>query len=176
MKRTIFVILVFFALFFSFNIAGAESNGHQLQQEEILSAADNLFVFMKNKNYIAIWTSLSKKSQTIIVDDVSKENEKANKNDKKLNLETNREALFKDFSTGGENAKAYWHGFLTVFNPDIVLQRCTWNMGKIEKNEAEIFLQNKTAEKPAIIKMFKENNEWKVGLEESFGARKLLIF
>ncbi len=49
-------------------------------------------------------------------------------------------------------------------------------MGKIEKNEAEIFLQNKTSEKPAILKMFKENNEWKVGLEESFGARKLLIF
>lgn len=176
MKRPIFFILIFFALFFSFNISKAESNGNQLQQEEILSAADNLFVFMKNKNFTAIWNTLSKKSQTIIVNDVSKENEKANKNDKKLNLETNKEALLKDFSTGGDNAKAYWHGFLTVFNPDIVLQRCTWNMGKIEKNEAEIFLQNKTADKPAILKMFKENNEWKVGLEESFGARKLLIF
>jgi hypothetical protein len=49
-------------------------------------------------------------------------------------------------------------------------------MGEIEKDKAEIILQYRKSEKPAILKMFKEDNEWKVGLDESFGARKFLPF
>jgi len=176
MKRIISVILIFSVLLFLFNDAEAAGNRDQAQQEQILSAAENLFVLMKNKNYTAIWSVLSKKTQATIVNDVRKENEKANKENKKANLETNKDAIFNDFLTGGDNAKAYWDGFLTVFNPDIVLERCKWEMGKTGKNEAEILLLHKTSEKPAIIKMFKENDQWKVGLDESFSVRKNMLF
>jgi hypothetical protein len=49
-------------------------------------------------------------------------------------------------------------------------------MGKINKDTAEIYVQNKKSELPAILKMFKEDDVWKLGLEESFGARKLNPF
>jgi hypothetical protein len=176
MKRIIPVILIFSVLFFLFIDAEAAENTDQAQQEQILSAAENLFVLMKNKNYTAIWSVLSKKTQAAIVNDVRKENEKANKKNTKANLETNKDAIFNDFLTGGDNAKAYWNNFLTVFNPDIVLERCKWEMGKTGKNEAQLLLLHKTSEKPAIIKMFKENNEWKVGLDESFSVRKDMLF
>jgi len=175
MKRHLCLILMLFALLFSIDSIHA-ADRIDPQQEKILSAAEKLFVLMKNKNYPAIWAVLSEKSQKTVIKDVLKENEKANKQNAKANLETDREALRNDFAFGGVNAKAYWNGFLAVFNPEIVLERCKWDMGKIEKDEAEIILQYKTAEKPAILKMFKENNEWKVGLEESFGARRLMPF
>lgn len=169
MKRIISIILMFFALFFLFNDAEAASNSDQSQQIQILSAADSLFVFMKNKNYKTIWSVLSKKSQATIVNDVRKEY-------KKSGLEKSNEELFNDFMSGGYNAKAYWDNFLSVFNPDIVLERCEWKIGEIEKDKAEIILQYRKSEKPAILKMFKEDSEWKVGLDESFGARKFLPF
>lgn len=176
MKRIISITLISLALFFLLNDAGLASSGGDPQQENILSAAENLFVFMKNKNYKAVWSSLSKKTQTTYVNDVMKANKKENKENKNASLETNEDALFNDFFTGGYYAKAYWDSFLSVVNPDIFLERCSWEMGKIGKNEAEIILQYKTSEKPAILRMFKENNVWKVGLDETFGTRRLLPF
>ena len=169
MKRILVLIIIFPTLFLLFHVASAGNNNDQHQQEKILTAAENLFVFMKNKNYTAIWGALSAKSQATIVKDVGKET-------KKSGLEINKEDLVHDFMTGGKIAKAYWDNFLFVFNPDVVLQDCKWEMGKIKQDEAEIILQYKKSEKPAILKMFKENNQWKLGLDESFGARKLNPF
>lgn len=169
MKRILAVIIIFSSLFLLFNDASAGNNNDQPQQEKILTAAENLFVFIKNKNYTAIWGVLSAKSQATIVKDVRKEAKKAG-------FENNHEDLLNDFMAGGTMAKSYWDNFLFIFNPDMVLQECKWEMGKIKQDEAEIILQYKKSEKPAILKMFKENNEWKVGLDESFGARRLNPF
>jgi hypothetical protein len=49
-------------------------------------------------------------------------------------------------------------------------------MGEINSYTAEIYVQHKKSEKPAVLKMFKEDNVWKLGLEESFGTRKLNTF
>jgi len=169
MKRILALLLIFPALFLLFNDAAAGHSHDQMQQEKILTAAENLFVFIKDKNYTAIWSALSKKSQAAIVKDVHKETKKAG-------FDSKKEDLINDFMTGGIIAKTYWDNFLFVFNPDTVLQECKWEMGKINQDEAEIILHHKKSEKPAILQMFKENNEWKVGLDESFSARRLNPF
>jgi len=73
-------------------------------------------------------------------------------------------------------AKAYWDSFLTAFDSNIALEQCKWEIGKIEKNEAGVILKYKKSDKPAILKMFKENNAWRIGLKESFGTRNLNHF
>lgn len=169
MKRILSLILIFPVLFLLCHGVSAENNDDQRQQEKILTATEIFFISMKNRNYAATWLALSAKSQATIVKDVLKENKKAG-------FESNKEDVLNDFMTGGKMAKAYWDNFLFVFNPDVVLQECKWEMGKIKQDEAEIILQYKKSEKPAILKIFKENNQWKLGLDESFGARRLNPF
>jgi len=95
---------------------------------------------------------------------------------KKIGIESSEDSLAKDFAAGGVMAKAYWDSFLFVFNPDIVLNESKWEIGKVGSDEAEIVLQYKKSEKPAVLKLFKEDNAWKLGLDESFGARGLSPF
>jgi len=163
-KKSIVVLIIILFL----TIATATLAG-QTEEDKILSAADNLFVQMKNKDYKAIWGSLTTKTKEIIINDVYKAS-------KKQKIKIEKEDLANDFNANGPNAQEYWDSYLTVFDPVIVLEQCTWEMGKIEKNEAEVILKYKKSDNPAILKMYKENNEWKVGMEESFGARKMNPF
>jgi len=48
-----------------------------------------------------------------------------------------------------------------------------WEIGFIKENKAEIIIKQKKSEEPARLKLFKENNKWKVGLVETFWTRKL---
>ncbi|GAB6270321.1 MAG: hypothetical protein STSR0003_01600 [Smithella sp.] len=169
MKRLLALIMIFPVLLLLPGSAAAQKDSDPVQQEQILSAAENFFVFVKHKNYAAVWSTLSAKSQSKIINDVRKESKKAG-------VESTPEALRNDFMSGGIMAKAYWDNFLFVFNPDMVLKECKWEMGKIKSSEAEIVLQYKKSEKPALLKMVKENNAWKFGLNESFGARDLSVF
>jgi hypothetical protein len=139
------------------------------EEDKILSAAENVFAQMKNKNYPAIWDGLSAKTKEIIISDVYKAS-------KKMKIEIAKEELAKDFSSSGLNAKAYWDGYLKVFDPVVVLEQCRWGMGKVKEKTAEIYVLKKNAERPALLKMYKEDGVWKLGLEESFGARKLNPF
>lgn len=162
------LVLIVFALLFPANFASAQKID-PAQQEQVLSAAENYFVHLKNKNYAAVWSALSAKSQAKIISDVRKENKKAG-------VEANDQALASDFAVGGAMAKAYWDGYLFVFNPDIALKECKWEIGKVGSGEAEVILQYKKSEKPAVLKLYRENNVWKFGMDESFGARSLTLF
>ncbi len=166
--RTAALVLVVFVLLFLANFASAQKID-PAQQEQVLSAAENYFVHLKNKNYAAVWSALSAKSRAKIISDVRKENKKAG-------VETNDQALADDFAAGGATAKAYWDGFLFVFNPDMALKECKWEIEKIKSDEAEVILQYRKSEKPAVLKLYRENNAWKFGLDESFGARSLTVF
>ena len=169
MKRLLALIMIFSVLFLLPGSAAAQKDSNPAQQEQILSTAEIFFVFINNKNYAAVWSVLSAKSQSKIINDVRKESKKAG-------VESTLEALRDDFMTGGIMARAYWDNFLFAFNPDMVLKECKWEMGKIKSNEAEIILQYKKSEKPAILKLYRENGAWKFGLNESFGARDLNLF
>ena len=132
------------------------------EEDKILEAAETGFKAMKQKDYVSIWNALSAKSQAIIVGDVVKRAAHAYS---KKQIET-------DFSVGGLIAKSYWDEYLFYFDPDTVLQESRWEMGPISKQQAEIILQYRKAEQPARLKMFKEQDQWKVGLIETFGTER----
>ncbi len=169
-KKAKFVIIIFSVLFVFFaDISFSLPQKNQAEEDSILSAAENLFIYMKNKEYVSIWNCLSVKSKQIIIDDVYTESKKAG-------FEYKKNELLNDFNSGGMLARAYWDSFLTVFDSNIALEQCKWEMGKIEKNEAEVILKYKKSDRPAILKMYKENNVWMIGLKESFGTRNLNPF
>jgi hypothetical protein len=130
--------------------------------DTILQSAESFFKTMKEKEYAGIWRLLSAKSRVAIVNDVAKH---AATIYSKAQIET-------DFSVGGLIAKSYWDEYLFYFDPDTVLEQSKWEMGPISKQQAEVILQHKKAEQPARLKMFKEGNQWKVGLIETFGTER----
>jgi hypothetical protein len=134
----------------------------------ILDVTESLFKSMKTKDYPKIWSLISTKSHKIILNDVHKAIAKTN-------ADIPMDSLRADFASGGRYAKEYWDAFLSVFDPDMALEHSKWEGGKINKNEGEVILLYKKSEKPAIIKVFKENDEWKVGLEETFRPRRMLM-
>ncbi len=77
-----------------------------------------------------------------------------------------------DFSMGGIIARSYWNGFLDNFDPAMVLEESRWEMGKIKGKQAEIIITYQSAERPAILRMYKEDDRWKVGLVETFWSRR----
>jgi len=166
--KLVIIIFLVSSVFFA-NISFSIPQKDQEEDDFILSTAENMFIYMKNKEYVSVWNCLSVKSKQIIVEDVYKESKKAG-------VEYKKNELLNDFNSGGMLAKAYWDSFLTAFDSNIALEQCKWEMGKIEKNEAEVILKYKKSDKPAILKMYKENNTWRVGLKESFGTRNLNPF
>jgi hypothetical protein len=166
MKKTILIFLLI-GLTFCFSAASLAAEDPEDEQDKVLSSAEFLFKAMKEKNYPAIWSSLTASSKKDIVDTVYKAAAKSE-------TEYSREQISIDFGIGGLIAKTYWASYLTAFDPDTVLEQSRWNIGFIKKEKAEINIQYKKAEKPAILKMYKEEGTWKVGLEETFEGRKFL--
>jgi hypothetical protein len=133
---------------------------------DVLAAAESLFKAMQAKNYIGIWGLLSSASQETMIDDtytaIAKEGGK----------EVPKEEIRRDFGEGGPIARGYWNGFLENFDPRLALEQSKWEKGTIGADRAEILIISKTAEKPALLKLFREKGGWKVGLVESFWGRK----
>jgi len=163
-KLTSFIVILLITC-----AATAIANDRTEEENKILSAAENVFVQMKNKDYPAIWEGLSNKTKEVIINDVYKAA-------KKMKIEIAKDELISDFNNNGTNAKAYWDSYLNVFDPAVVLEQCKWYMSKVKADTAEIYILKKDSERPALLKLYKENGAWKLGLEESFGARKLNPF
>lgn len=147
--------------------AAVQSQSVSPVAEEVLGAAESVFKFMKAKDYPAIWQGLTMETKNEIVASVRKAAKKAGQ-------EYTAEQLVQDFASGGPQAKAYWEAYLNVFNPDMVLEDSKWSMGPIEKNVATVIIQYKKSDKPAILILKKESGAWRLGLDETFGARKWL--
>ncbi len=126
-----------------------------------LNAVEGFFKDLKERHYIEVWNRLTEKSKIKIVDDVAKAFEKRGQI-------INKKEIYQDFSQNGYIAKAYWEGFLSYFNPDMVLIDSTWEPSKFTNSYGEIKIRYKNNENPAILKVYLENGEWKIGLTESF--------
>jgi len=161
MKRTLLHVLCFVVLF-AFSLYGEDRS---TEIDSVLSSAESLFKTMKEKNYQKIWTFLSVKTRNTIVDDVYKAVSKKS-------TDYTKEIISKDFISGGSLSGSYWNSYLENFNPDLVLEESTWQIGEIERNKAEIIIRHKKSEGPAIVKMFKEGGKWMVGLEETFRSSR----
>jgi hypothetical protein len=168
-RRLLFIVF-FFACSLSLSISPAWAD--RLSEEEtnrLLSSAESLFLAMRARQYTDIWPSLTESTKKSIVAAVYREAKKAG-------TTYDRETIEADFKDGGAMAKTYWDGYLSVFKPDGVLEESRWTIGAVRKDKAEISILHKKSEKPALLQLYKEGNRWKVGLEETFGARNVMPF
>jgi hypothetical protein len=132
----------------------------------VLDTAERFFISLKTKEYKPAWNLLSKKSQETIIKDIYKASNEIGAN-------TTIEDIQQDFDNSGLISKNYWDAFLDTFDPNLILENSRWEIGFIKENKAEIIIKQKKSEEPARLKLFKENNKWKVGLVETFWTRKL---
>ncbi|MGC8650706.1 MAG: hypothetical protein ACP5S8_07055 [Hydrogenobaculum sp.] len=164
-KNTVFFILIgVFSLspLIPYNISYAQES-QRLKEEEVLDTATKLFKAMERKHLKKIWQLISKKSKKDIVELVYKTM-------LKNNVKTyTKEDIEKDFENGGPIAKAFWDGYLKNFDPKKVLDESRWEKVKFDDNKAKIKIKYKKGKLPFYLKMYKEDNDWKVGLVESFG-------
>jgi hypothetical protein len=133
--------------------------------EAALFSAESMFKMMKNRNYPKIWSLITRKSQDVIIDDVYKA-------EADVGMKHPKEKIYYDFNNGGILSNAYWNSFLDNFDPDLALEQSRWDIGKFVNEKGEIIIKYRKAESPAILRMFKENGTWKVGLVETFWTRK----
>lgn len=167
MKKILFACVICGVIFSTLSAATVEIPYSEL--DKVFSSAEIMFKAMKERNCPAIWASLTKESKKSIVDNVYKATVKSGN-------EYSKEQINIDFEIGGLIAKTYWKSYLAEFDPDMILEQSKWEIGFIKSEKAEIKIQHKKAEKPAILKMYKEDGIWKTGLEETFKAREYLDY
>jgi len=61
-----------------------------------------------------------------------------------------------------------------MFNPEIVLNESKWSVRAVERDKAEINILYRKSTRPAILQLFREDERWKVGLQETFGTRNMI--
>ncbi len=132
----------------------------------LLESAESLFKAMKGRDYRAIWKGLTKRSQGIIAGQTCEAMEKAGKSGCTVDF------MMADFDAGGPLARTYWNAYLENLDVDVVLQQSVWDIDFIKGEKAVISLLYKNADYPAKLKMYKERNQWKVGLMETFGPAR----
>lgn len=148
-------------------VSVVSSENFSSERNNILFSAESLFKAMKGKEYTAIWKFLTIKSKKDIVKNVRKASAKTD-------IKYLREQISADFGIGGPLSKAYWDSYLAEFDPDMVLEHSRWEMGIIKNQKATIIIHYEKSKRPAILKLYKEEKIWKVGLEETFAARTIL--
>jgi hypothetical protein len=167
-SKRVIVIVALLACLLSDSAWCANSPSEE-EINNVLTSAEVLFKAMKSKQYPDIWQGLTAKTKTSILDAVLKESKKAG-------TEMAREKIASDFEGGGAIAQAYWNAYLIVFNPEMVLEQSKWTIGAAEKDRVEINILYKKSNKPAVLQLFRENEKWKVGLNETFGTRSMILF
>ena len=147
----------------------------------ILARAESLFQSMKARDYPAIFAALSAKSRETIVSETTSALAAAAKRASPGTPAAagapsapakipapGPEAVRSDFVAGGPIARDYWNAFLRRFDPDAALEHSRWEIGSVGNDRAEILLTHHGADRPATLKMFREDSRWKVGLVETF--------
>jgi len=150
----------------------------------ILARAESLFLSMKARDYPAIFAALSARSREAIVAETSSALAAAAKQASPGNPPAavppsvvardpspGPEAVRSDFVAGGPIARDYWDAYLRHFDPEMALEHSRWQIGSVGKDRAEILVTRHGADRPAALKMFREDGGWKVGLVETFRSR-----
>ncbi|MBZ0158525.1 MAG: hypothetical protein K8I29_20200 [Alphaproteobacteria bacterium] len=135
------------------------------ESNEVLAAAEELFVALRSRDYTKVWGRITEASRTTIVGDVHKRLDKSK-------IDFSKEKVTEDFARCDDLCRTYWSNFLLNFEPNTVLTDSIWDLGFIKKNRAEIIITYKKATNSAKLKMMREEGQWKVGLVETFWTRK----
>ena len=165
MKNFVAICLIAGLTFYFVSVVSSENSSNE--RNNILFSAESLFKAMKGEDYPAIWKFLTIKSKKAIVKNVQKASAKAD-------IKYLKEQIISDFGIGGPLSKIYWDSYLSEFDPDMVLEHSRWEMGITKNKKASVIIHYEKSERPAILKLYKEEEIWKVGLEETFAARTML--
>ena len=163
------VVLVLFAgclslfLYYS-NACYAYKKG---SEDRVISPVYSFFADVNAHDYAKIWSCLTEASKKNIVQSIESSFKK-----NKINMSPPE--ISGNMKSGGYIAKAYWNGYLKSFNPKIALKYSRWKIKFIRSDSAEIQINYIYSKQTALLKVFKENKEWKFGLIESFWTRKAL--
>jgi hypothetical protein len=131
----------------------------------VLTAAESVFQSMSRAAYPALWAGLTVQTRKSIIQSVHKSLAKAG-------LDYTEEDIGADFASGSALARDYWTNYVLQFEPRLVLEESKWTMGTIKKDSAEIIIRYKKSDRDAVLKLFREEGQWKVGLDETFSTRK----
>jgi len=161
MKKPLSLLFILLFLF----VPHLHAGNNDIEIDKILSSAESLFKAMKQRNYPKIWTNLTDKSRDLIINNVYIEGKKWGNN-------YQNEVINKDFAEGGALSASFWKQYLEKFDPDWVLEESKWEMGKMQKDQAEVIIRYKRSVGPTILQMFKEKGKWVVGLLETWKPLK----
>ena len=141
------------------------ANSKEDEKIEVIDTVESFFKNLKDKDFKGVWSLLTRKSKGHIIKDVYKE---IRNTGEKISIQEIRT----DFDNCGKICRSYWEGYLSTFDPKMVLEESEWRIGKIKKDKAELIIHYKDSERPAKIKLFEEDGKWKLGLVETFWTRK----
>ena len=162
-RRVFLALLCVFLSATSFSACRAHTTvPDQSTVKILLSTVESTFAAMKNRDYPGIWTRLSSASRNTIVEDTRKAIARGSGG------EAPKDRIEQDFREGGPVARTYWDGFLRRFDPEGALSKSRWEMGEASDTEAYLLITHEGAEKPAVVRLYKEEGAWKVGLAETF--------
>lgn len=156
-----------FALMLSLVAPGA-SLGQSLddpQVVEVFLAARTFFEEIEKGSNAALWKSITAESRKKIVDTIYKEQ-------KKTGESSTRDQIRDNFESCGSICTAFWRAYSASFDREVTLQLSRWELGFLKKNKAEILITHPRADRPAKLKLFREDGKWKVGMMESFWGRR----
>ncbi len=135
------------------------------ETDGILESAETFFKVLRSEDFAGTWSLLTSRSKDRIVNDICDEMRSSAGDCRRVEIND-------DLRTGGAISSSYWEAFLSNFDPGMVLEQSRWEIGYIQPERAEVVLTYKRSSNPAYLQMFKEGADWKVGLVETFWARK----
>ena len=152
------------AIVFLFLIIPANSFSQSLEDPEVIDlfmTARAFFRTIESQDYSGVWASITAKSRKKIIDAIYKEQ-------KKTGEYSTREHIKRDFDICGVVCRSFWRAYSRTFDPESTLKQSRWDLGYMKKKKAEILITHQMADRPAKLKLFREEGMWKVGLMESF--------
>jgi hypothetical protein len=163
-KKLYLILAIYLVFFISFGSVVSRASDQRQKEDAVLNSADEMFHAMKKHQFLKVWLMLSNKSKTAIVDSVYK-------NLLKSNIKNySKEQITNDFQNYGPLANSFWLAYLKSFSPAMVLDESVWQKVEFKSSDrADIVIKYKKSKEPFDLKMYKENNEWKIGLVETFG-------
>ena len=160
--RTLFAVVVMVSISLSGCFYARDAGQGTVKKEgHILDAAEAFFVSLDRREYVSVWGLLSARSRLVIVEDVYSVSSKNGGSIKK-------EDIARDFNSNGLVFNKYWEALRNNFDPDIVLNSRVWEFEEVSSDKATILLKGRGVTE---LRMFREENFWKVGFVETFWAR-----
>lgn len=145
----------------------------------VLSSAESFFRALKTRDATAAWSLITEKSRATIVEETTAAlaaapdagPSRGRRPQPSAPSPPARDAVARDFAEAGPIARAYWGGFTRRFDPDEALERSRWEIGTIDRDTAVVAITHRDSQKPAVVRMYREEGGWKVGLVETFWTR-----